>query len=392
MRRPSIPAGSPATSSFGPTEPAPAGRVPAGRGPGWLIDQRRPGPGSVGQIQGRRRRRPRRRNARTPSTRQPISTTVTKTTQIGSSGILRPLGQVAVAGRDLATAARRWGRLALLRPPPTTTAARGATLPRGRRRAFLLPGVGVHSAPGARGHGWVHARAGKAPGAAWGGGAYRYPTCGGTGRGSGPRWPRPPPWFLGLKGVGFVVVPAPSPFQAVPSECLRQHGLWSGRLDRLTSCAVGWRVLLARTGWPVAPDPARASGPCSSRRGRHHQRDYPIPAAAGAAGPCRAGDDRRRAPHPAHPRRLVGRRQARRLLADREGQPAHPAPAARLPRWPGGGPPAPAWSAAAGRVQWLGSAPGGWPWRIGSSTRQLPDPHPHRSLAEAGQGALDGAS
>jgi hypothetical protein len=57
------------------SEPAPAPRVPAGRGPGWLIGRRRPGPGLAGRIQ---RRRCQRRNARRPSIRQPISTTVTK--------------------------------------------------------------------------------------------------------------------------------------------------------------------------------------------------------------------------------------------------------------------------------------------------------------------------
>jgi hypothetical protein len=66
----------------------PAGdRPPAGYRPSRR--RCRPGPGPANQPQRRPRRR---RNTRTPSTKQPASTTVTKATQIGSSGgILRPL-------------------------------------------------------------------------------------------------------------------------------------------------------------------------------------------------------------------------------------------------------------------------------------------------------------
>src|SRR5215216_1511105 len=77
-------------------------------------DCRRPGPDPALTSQAQRRRR---RNARTASSTQPTSTVVTKTTQIGSSGgIARPLGQVAVARSDLATAVRRCLREAPMLP------------------------------------------------------------------------------------------------------------------------------------------------------------------------------------------------------------------------------------------------------------------------------------
>jgi hypothetical protein len=63
----------------------------------------------------------------------------------------------------------------------------------------------------------------------------------------------------------------------------------------------------------------------------NHQRGRPVPAAAGGVGPRRHRGHRRRAPHPTRARRLAGHRQARRLAANGEGQPAHPAPAAATP-------------------------------------------------------------
>jgi hypothetical protein len=74
--------------------------------------------------------------------------------------------------------------------------------------------------------------------------------------------------------------------------------------------------------------PHQPRGPRPGRRGGHHQRDRPVPAAAGGVGPRRHRGHRRRAPHPTRARRLAGHRQARRLPANGEGQPAHPAPPA----------------------------------------------------------------
>jgi hypothetical protein len=68
----------------------------------------------------------------------------------------------------------------------------------GRYQAFFLPGFGVHSfwRPGPWGLAMRPREADMAPGAARGGGAYRYPACGGKCRGSGPRRrPRPPARF-----------------------------------------------------------------------------------------------------------------------------------------------------------------------------------------------------
>jgi hypothetical protein len=61
--------------------------------------------------------------------------------------------------------------------------------------------------------------------------------------------------------------------------------------------------------------PHQPRGPRPGRRGGHHRRDRPVPAAAGGVGP----------------RRRPGHRQARRLPANGEGQPAHPAPPAATP-------------------------------------------------------------
>jgi hypothetical protein len=77
--------------------------------------------------------------------------------------------------------------------------------------------------------------------------------------------------------------------------------------------------------------PHQPRGPRPGRRGGHHQRDRPVPAAVGGVGPRRHCGHRRRAPHPTRARRLAGHRQARRLPADGEGQPAHPAPPAATP-------------------------------------------------------------
>jgi hypothetical protein len=87
-------------------------------------------------------------------------------------------------------------------------------------------------------------------------------------------------------------------------------------------------------GAPAGGDgPQHRCGPGPGRGGRQDQRDRPVPAAAGGAGPCRAGRHRRRRARPARPRRLAGHPKARRLPADREGQPAQPAPPAVLLPW-----------------------------------------------------------
>jgi hypothetical protein len=97
----------PARSSAGPTRTS-VGRSSTGRSRTRLADgPRRPGPGGepASAAPASATNRPH------PSTKQPARTTVTKATQLGSSGgILRPLGRVAIARRDRATAARRWDR------------------------------------------------------------------------------------------------------------------------------------------------------------------------------------------------------------------------------------------------------------------------------------------
>jgi hypothetical protein len=87
--------------------------------------------------------------------------------------------------------------------------------------AFFLP-ASAYTPPGARGYwdGFRDAtREDKAPGATWGGGAYRCPTCGGK-----------------CRRVGSVVVPAPAvsgPVQASASLSLKQLGAYiTPRIDR----------------------------------------------------------------------------------------------------------------------------------------------------------------
>jgi hypothetical protein len=83
-------------------------------------------------------------------------------------------------------------------PPPTTTAARGATPSKGQAPGLLVARLRrtLLLAPGALGSGHATPEADMAPGAARGGGAYRCPTCGVKCRGSGPRRrPRPPARF-----------------------------------------------------------------------------------------------------------------------------------------------------------------------------------------------------
>jgi hypothetical protein len=91
-----------------PTSAAAAGRASAGRGPGWLIGRvHQTGPGLASQAQRRRRRNP-----STARSTQPTSTTVTKTTQIGSSGgIARPLTKWSLLGEILAERPSGGGQL-----------------------------------------------------------------------------------------------------------------------------------------------------------------------------------------------------------------------------------------------------------------------------------------
>ena len=112
-RRPGIPAGSPATRSFGPTLNSSCGSCIA-RSRTRLAHWPRPpdrtwqtGPGLASQAQRRRRR-----NARTARSTLPTSTTITKTTQIGSSGgIARPLTKWSLLGEILPERPGGGGRL-----------------------------------------------------------------------------------------------------------------------------------------------------------------------------------------------------------------------------------------------------------------------------------------
>jgi hypothetical protein len=86
------------------------------------------------------------------------------------------------------------------------------------------------------------------------------------------------------------------------------------------------------TGPPAGGDgPLHPRRPGPDRRGRHHQRDHRVPAAAGGLGPDWAGGHCRRHAYPARPRRVAGRPETRRLRPDRQGQSAHPAPPAATP-------------------------------------------------------------
>jgi hypothetical protein len=86
--------------------------------------------------------------------------------------------------------------------------------------------------------------------------------------------------------------------------------------------------------------PARGDGSCHrrgpgpSRRGPHHQRDRPVPAAAGASGPHRRRHHRRRPPHPSeHANWLVTHKHADYLLLVKANQPTLHRQLQRLP-WP----------------------------------------------------------
>src|SRR5829696_9039474 len=213
-----------------------------GRGPGWLIGRRRPGQGRRAGLSGAGAGA----GAETPARRVPDSRSAPRSRR-GPRSVPAASCDPLAGGRCCAGSCHSGqtvGAVGAAAPPPTTTAARGATPSKGQAPGLLVarlrctlrtwrPGPWLGPRPGGQGSG---CRLGR-----W---CLSVPHLRRNWEGSGPRWPRPPPWFLGLKGVGFVVVPAPSPFQAVPSECLRQHGLWSGRLDRLT--------------------PARSAGGCSS--------------------------------------------------------------------------------------------------------------------------------
>jgi hypothetical protein len=163
--------------------------------------------------------------------------------------------------------------------------------------AFLLPGFGVHSCwrPGPWGLAMRPREADMAPGAARGGGAYRYPACGGKCRGSGPRRrPRPPARFWScskrvpaLPGTELLrrrsAHPAADPTEgqrdrrlcwrpvrlspvSAPSPCSICSNDICPAQRATTSPPWPWSSSLATTsGWPLHPAGCRRSGAAPRR-------------------------------------------------------------------------------------------------------------------------------